>query len=211
MTLWIKPLFGDMFSISISLPITSLHNIYRCIQSHHYSDIKIHQLHLFHNESMDLSQVKEGDVLDIFISEPYAEKWVSEFDKKQEHYLFHNSCITWYDGRWGDPYEDPSILNRTSLTLHIHVRENTLEPEDERKKVFTLSQSFFKERYPPSNDEMGWYSTLEEACHHYRENWNKKHNANSFTELTMEHVIRLWNIYHGTNYHLWEKGLYYDY
>ena len=212
MTLWIKPLFGDMFSISFLLPITSLHNLYRHIQDHHYPDIKLHQIHLFHNENMDLSEIKDGDVLHLFISEPYAERWVSDFTtSSSDRYIFKNSCIMWYDGRWGDPYEDPSVLKRTSLTLHIHTREDIQENDPSKKIQFTLNHNFFKELYPPSKEVTIWYSTLEEACQTYRENWNKKQNADSFTETTMKHIIHLWKLYYNTNYHLIEKGRYYDY
>lgn len=211
MTLWIKLLSGDLFSIPFSPPIISSQKLYQYLHSHYYPNITLYQIHLFHNGNTDLSKVKEEDILDLFISEPYAEKWVTDFSKNQENYRFHQSGITWYDGRWGDPYEDPSVLKRTSLTTYIHVRENTLEEDETKRRHYTINHNFFKELYPPSQEEAIWHSTLEEAFEHYREHWNKKQNGDSFTELTMKHMIHLWNLYHGTNYHLIEKGRYYDY
>lgn len=213
MTLWIKPLFGDMLPISYSIPIQNLHNFYRCIHMKYYSELKLHQIHIYHNDSLDLSEVKDEDILYIYISEPYAEKWISDWSKSSpdDQYIHKNSCITWYDGRWGDPYEDPSVLNRTSLTLHIHVIEDTQEKDPSKKRKFSLNHTFFKTLYPPSNEETIWYPTLEEACHYYREVWNTKQQADSFTEVTMKHIIHLWNLYHDTNYHLIENGRYYDY
>lgn len=212
MTLWIQPLFGDMIPILYSTPIENLHLFYRFIHTHFYPDLKLHQLHIYHNNSLDLSQVKDDDILRIFITEPYAENWVSDYSNTNDsQYNFKHSCITWYDGRWGNPYEDPSVLNRTSLTLHIHVKEDTQDNVPSKKRQFTINHNFFKQLYPSSKEETIWYPTLEEACHHYRQDWNMKQNADSFTELTMKHIIHLWNLYHDTNYHLIEKGRYYDY
>jgi hypothetical protein len=212
MVLWLKPLFGDMIPISYSTPIQNIHIFYRFIQTKYYPEIKLHQLHISHNESLDLSQVKENDILNIFIDEPYAEKWITDYSFTQSSkYTFKHSCLTWYDGRWGDPYEDPSVLNRTSLTLHIHLREDTEELDPSKKTQFTLNYNFFKQMYPSSKEETKWFFTLEEACQYYRDDWNTKQNADSFTEKTMKHIIHLWNLYHDTNYHLIEKGRYYDY
>jgi len=198
-----------MMPIEYSTPIENLRNFYHCVHMKYYSELKLHQIHIYHNDhnDLDLSEVKDEDILYIYISEPYAEKWISDWSKSSpdNEYIHKNSCITWYDGRWGDPYENPSILNRTSLTLHINVIEYN------SSKKFSLQHVFFKTLYPPSDEETIWYPTLEEACQKYRDAWNNKEQADSFTEITMKHVIHLWNLYHDTNYHLIENGRYYDY
>jgi len=214
MSLCIQPLFGDPFSIPLSPETHSWRDIYYYLKNVHYRENKVEQICLFHNGQTDLSEVKDGDLLHILINEPMVERWVSEYttDNQWEKYgvRFHHSTLTWYDGRWGDPYENPSVQYRTSLTIHILLRE-TLKNE-KIVQEFTINPVYFKELYGrPNQQTETWYPTLYEACHSFRKEWNEKQKEDSFTERTADHLIRLWELYHGSNQHLIDQGRYYDY
>jgi len=221
MTLWIQPLFGEVFSIPFSPSDKSftIHNLYRYLHLHYYNDFLMHQIQLYNMKKEEekeeekeyynynilyennFLELKEGDILHIFISEPFVEKWVSEYENlSDQNYIYQNSCITWYDGLWGNPYENPSITIRPANMIYIQAKKCKDKP--------TFIQ-FIITNFSESNPL--WYSTLEEACHAFREKWNKISAANSFTENTMIHIISLWKLYQGTNYHLIEKSRYYDY
>ena len=152
MSLFIKPLLGEMFSIFFSIPIVSIYELYRYIQLNHYPNVKLRQITIFHNENIDLSQVKEGCILDIFISDSYDEKWISNFyigNKEENRYIFQNSCIGWYDEIWKDPCEDPPVLNSDSLKIYILMKEDTLEVDNSKKRKFAINYNFFRELYCP--------------------------------------------------------------
>jgi len=57
------------------------------------------------------------------------------------------------------------------------------------------------------------YPTLREACVAFRNGMNQESQENQevCTENTVEHIIHLWELYHGTNQHLADQGRYYDY
>lgn len=221
MTLWIQPLFGDAFSIPFS-PTSKRwwKDVYFYLHHQYHSDKKMEQLRLFHNESADLSNVNEGDLLHLFVTDRIAERWISEYtvdrDWKEHGVQYHHSTLAWYDGRWGDPYENPSVRYRTSLTLHILVKERkSMDESKENTLEFLINPVYFKESYVlPSKIKtttQHWLPRLRDACNAFREEWNAEEHADSFTEKTAEHIILLWELYHGTNQHLVDNGRYYDY
>jgi hypothetical protein len=124
MPLFIKPLFGDLIVVPFSPPI-SWREVYAYLCTHYFHDVRLDQLRLYHNESPDLSNVKDGDILHLFTDERMAERWVYErtMNVKEHNIRYHHSALTWYDIRWGDPYEKPSVMDRTSLTFNILMRE----------------------------------------------------------------------------------------
>jgi hypothetical protein len=218
MTLWIQPVFGDLFSIPLSPDKNSWRQIYHYLKDHHYPEIRVDQIRLFLDGENDLSRVKEGDILQIVIADRMVERWVSEYtDEKTwttHGVRFHHSTITWYDGRWGDPYEDPTVSYRTSLTLTLIERE-IRDKEGRITMDYMVNPDYFRDRYGSIlqgvEKKEVWYPTLQEACMAFRQEKNEKEKADVFTEKTLEHVIRLWELYHGTNQHLIDQGRYYDY
>lgn len=217
MSLWIQPLVGDLMEIPFSPP-TSRHQegwrpIYRFLhdQIPFLKEKALHQLRLFHQGSMDLSGVKEGDVLHLLITEPMVEKWISEYTISSPpnvpipSYIFHHSTMSWLDARWGDPYEKPILHYRTPLTLHVEMREDIAN----KCKEYQINPEYFKERYPPlsPSDVPKWYATLRDALRAVQE---KKSNGEEMTDKTIEHLVHLWELYHGTNEHLVRQGRYYE-
>lgn len=215
MPLWIQPLFGDPFSIPLSPVTDTWKDICSYLKRAHYPDCHLHQITLLYHGGFDLSSVKDEDTVHILINDRMAERWVSEWvdDKEWEKHgvRFHHSTLTWYDGRWGDPYEDSTIQYRTPNTIRLVLRE--IQRGDKSVTCdFTVDPVFFKERYGPHRtpDEI-YYPSLRDACYAYRKQKNEKENADVVTEQTIENVIRLWEFYHGTNQHLIDQGRYYDY
>lgn len=209
MTLWIQPIFGDLINIPFSYPIESWRAVYHYLHIRQCPDKKIHQLRLFYNGSSDLSTVQEGSILHLVITEPMVEQWVSEYSlnsKENDNIIFHHSTLSWYDARWGDPYEDKKIQYRTSLMIHILVREIKGNPLE-----FTINPNYFNKLYGNKDKKINtvWYSSLHKACDEFRNESNGVEEV--ITEKTCEHLIHLWNLYHGTNQHLVDQGRYYDY
>ena len=207
MPLLIQPLFGDSIIVPFSPPI-SWREVYSYLCTHHFQDARLDQLCLYHNESSDLSSVRDGDTLRLFVNERMAERWITEYstDAKNDGIRFYHSTLSWYDIRWGDPYEYPAVLYRTSLTVHILMREH------DGTRAFMLNPVFFQEQYTTRDKSAGiWYSTLREACYAFRNKWNATEGEEAVTEKTVEHFIHLWELYHGTHKHLVDQGRYYDY
>ena len=218
MTLLIRPVFGDSFSIPLSPEKNTWRQIYHYLKNHHYPDIRVDQIRLFHDDHDDLSNVKDGDLLNILITDRMMERWVYEYTNntswKDHGIRFHHSMITWYDGRWGDPYDNPTISYRTSITLTLIEREKR-KSDDQIIYDYMVNPDYFRERYGNLSHESTrkdtWYSTIREACIAFRQEKNEKEKADVFTEKTLEHVIRLWELYHGTDEHLIQQSRYYDY
>ena len=215
MPLWIQPLFGEAFMIPLSPPTDSWKNIVSHLKKNYYPDQNVLQIVLLHNGETDLSEVKDGDTVHILINDHMAERWVSEWvdNARWEQYgvRFHNSTLSWYDGRWGDPYEDPTILYRTSYTIRIVLRERQM-PDKSMVSDFTIDPVYFKERYGPhQTPDETFYPSLREACDAFRIKKNETEGADVFTEQTAENIVRLWEYYHGSNQHLIDQGRYYDY
>ena len=186
MPLWIHPLFGDVIEVPFSLVQLPYgwRNVYYHLHYQFYSDKPIHCLRLFHGDSTDLSTVQDGDHLRLFITDQMAERWVSEY-QVGTHHPIHCSMMTWYDGKWGDPYETPAILNRTALTAYLFTLENT------GHKRFLISL----DSLPPYGEV--WYPTLQEAGQAFRDVLHRE-GIVYCTEKTVEHFIHLWILYHGT-------------
>ncbi len=200
MTLWIHPLFGDPIEISFSLVQLPYgwRNVYYYLHYHYYSDKPVHCLRLFYRDSIDLSAVQDGDHLQLLVTDQMAERWACEY-QIGTHRTIHCSMMTWYDGKWGDPYENRDILYRTSLTAYLFALENA------DHMLFRLSS----DAVPPEEQEV-WYPTLREAGQAFRDALQRDGIAQC-TEKTIEHFIHLWELYHGTQQHLIDKGRYYDY
>ena len=207
MTLWIQTLFGNPIEIPFSPPIIRWRDVYYYLHHVHFSDKRVHQLRLFRGDSPDLSNVHEGEVLRLLITDLMAERWVSEYSvtSKNGEYRYHHSTITWLDGRWGDPYQDQTIHYRTPLTLHIVVLEK------EGVNTFQVNMNLMAEQYggrrkdPNQRNpdrEIAWYSTLYDACHAFRETLNQEvgQGKEVCTESTIDHAIHLWGLYHGTQH-----------
>lgn len=209
MTLWIQPLFGDPFSIPFSPPLR-WRDVYHYLHHRHVPDKRLHQLRLFREDSADLSDTQEGDVLRLLVTEPMVERWVSEYSitsKDTPVYLYHYSTLTWMDARWGDPYQDLSIQYRTPLMLYIVARER--ESMEFMIHDSILMAPYGGRRKDPDLGENKWYPSLKEACVAFRETLNQKEEV--CTESTIYHILHLWELYHGTNQHLADEGRYYDY
>lgn len=201
MTLWIQPLFGDPLPIPFSPPMIHWRAVYQYLQSHHFPDSRIHQLRLFRGDSADLSGVEEGDMLRLFVAEPMVERWISEYSIPTPSCIYHYSTLTWLDARWGNPYQDLSIQYRTPLTLHIIAREQN------KDMTFNVRHTMSIENSIP---ERGWYPTLREACMAFRVSLREEEGNEVCTENTVENVVHLWELYHGTNQHLVDQGRYYE-
>jgi hypothetical protein len=201
MPLWIHPLFGDPIEVSFSLVQLPYgwRNVYYHLYYRYYSDKPVHCLRLFHGESMDLSGVQDGDHLRLLVTDPMAERWVSEY-RVGTHRPIHCSMMTWYDDKWGDPYETPAILYRTPLTAYLFALENS------DHMLFRISP----ESIPPYEEKDRWYPTLREAGQSFREALQCEGIAHC-SEKTVEHFIHLWELYHGTLQHHVNQGRYYDY
>lgn len=213
MTLWVQPIFGDLIEVPFSppTPLMSWRPIYQFLHAKQCPDRKLHELRLFHNGSPDLSTVSDGELLHLVVTEPIAERWKAEHSvtqKEHDSILFHHSTLSWYDARWGDPYNDPKVQYRTSLTIYIVVREIKDISMD-----FTINPEYFHELYgnKEKKRDMVWYSSLREACYAFRKELHDSHSEEVMTERTCEHLIQLWNVYHGSNQHLIDNGRYYDY
>lgn len=218
MTLWVKALNGDMVELPFSPPdpqvIGGWRPIYRFLHDTlpFAKDAALHQLRLLHEGSMDLSGVKENDLLYLFITDRMTEQWISEYtvsappNTSPPVYRIHHSTMSWLDARWGDPYEAPAVRYRTPLTIHVVARESVEEGTYE----YQTNPEYFKERYPPpspSSSENEWYPTLRDALRHAQ---TKKRHGEEMTDKTVEHLIHLWELYHGTNEHLIRQGRYYE-
>lgn len=211
MTLWIQLLFGDPIPIDVLPPLRSWRPVYQLLQARLCPEKKIHQLRLYDKGSTDLSHVPDGGVLHLIVSEPMVERWVSEFtlpSKVNDTIQFHQSTLAWYDARWGDPYEDKKVQYRTALVIHVLAKERKGECYE-----FTVNPEYFKELYGNKEHQKDtiWYSTLREACYAYRKELYEKNSEETMTEKTCEHLVHLWELYHGTNQHLVDQGRYYDY
>lgn len=214
MTLWILPFIGDPIEIPFSPPDSPLSGAWRPIYHYLYAILpfvkgkQLHQLRLIHNGSFDLSGVKEGDVLHLLVTEPMVEQWISEYtlsspSSSNPLFYFHHSMITWMDGRWGDPYEHPEIQYRTPLTLHILKRESIVEGG---RSDYQINPNYFKELYPSSpSPEPEWYPTLSEALRAFQ-----TPKGEVMTDKTIDHMVHLFELYHGTNEHLARQGRAYE-
>lgn len=214
MTLWIQLIFGDPIETPFTPPLKSWRPVYQFLHSRLCPDKKIHQLRLYYEESTDLTHVPDGALLHLIVSEPMVERWISEYSlpSKTNHPIqFHQSTLAWYDARWGDPYEDKKIQYRTSLTIHI-VKKEVKETKGNYCE-FTINPEYFREMYGDKESQQNeiWYPTLREACYAFRKDLHEKNSEETMTEKTCEHLIHLWEIYHGTNQHLVDQGRYYDY
>ena len=198
MTLWIQTLFGDPIEIPFSPPI-HWRSVYHYLHLRHFPDKRVHQLRLFRGESADLSDVEEGDTLRLLVTDPMVERWVSEYSIPAPPCTYHYSTLTWLDARWGDPYQDLTIQYRTPLTLHMIAKE-----VDTKITEFIVSDSM---TIQASTSDRHWSPTLREACFAFRTFLNKEEEI--CTENTVENVVYLWELYHGTNHHL-AQGRYYD-
>lgn len=214
MTLWIQLLFGDPIETPFTPPLKSWRPIYQFLHNRMYPDKKIHQLRLYYEGSTDLTHVPDGALLHLIVSEPMAERWISEcslHSKENDQITFHQSTLTWYDARWGDPYEDKKVQYRTSLTILILAKE--VKEEKGEYYEFTMNHEYFREMYgnKESQKKEIWYPTLRQTCYAFRKELYEKNSEEIMTEKTCEHLIHLWEIYHRTNQHLVDQGRYYDY
>lgn len=208
MPLWIQPIFGNLIEIPFSPPIDSWRSIYNYLHFRYFSDKKLHQLHLFHNNSSDLSNVSDGEILHLIVSDLMVERWISEcsiHSKQNDNIQYHHSTLSWCDARWGNPYEDLTIQYRTQNICYIIVKEIKDCPTQFR---MTLEYIHRYDNEDTQSDIL-WYTTLREACYEFRKILNMSQEI--MTEKTCDNIIHLWDLYHGTNQHLFDQGRCYDY
>lgn len=215
MTLWIQPLFGTPYELPFFPPDPSAPEGWRPIYTMLSSLIPwereeervLHQLRLIHRGSFDLSDVKEGDHLRLLVTERMVERWVSEYDLSPADGTFHfwHSTMSWYDGRWGDPYETPTVYYRTPLTLHVVLRIE----QATGIRTYQTQPDFFPIAYGGGSDKKrprSWYATLRDALRAFQ---TERANGVEMTDKTLEHLHHLWGLYHGTNQHLVDQGRWY--
>lgn len=212
MTLWIQPLFGDPFNLPFSPPDPSTPEGWRRIYDSIYDIIPnvkeeekaLHQLRLIHGDSMDLSDVKEGDILRLVVTERMVERWVSEsLLSSMNSYQVWHSTMSWFNRKWGDPYETPSVYYRTPLLLHVVLREQATGV----RAYQAHSESFGELGGAGPAKKQEWYPTLRKALLAVQ---TEQRCGEEMTDKTLEHLLHLWGLYHGTHQHLVEQGRLYE-
>lgn len=193
MSLYIKTLSGDIFPISVSLPITSTLDFYRYLHENYYPETRLYQIKVFHNEGDDLSKVKEGDTLCIIISDPYREKIISICKREK----YQQMLIEWQDPSLDD---DSILCNRYCHMYTLMINAYYLHSHQSGAFIDTLSSySSFS-----INNCDKRYPTLSEALDSYREKINHKYSKDVFTQSISQNILNLWNIYHNSLYYIAE-------
>jgi len=172
-------MFGDIFSIKYD---KSRHIIeaYQSVKKH-LKIFEIERIHLFYNSTelyyADLKDLKDQDLIDLFVSDKYREKCIISEDSTSKGETFNKCIFDWFQEDW-------NTANSVSLNIYITMNKD--------KNLFQLSDYYNRDK---------WFSNLREALSHYKDEYNKnkhktKHNTNGLTDNIIENILHLWNIHH---------------
>ncbi len=179
-SLYIKNMAGDIVNIKYNKD-NDVISIYKDIKNM-LKIYKIDRIHLFCDTyddkpielyDKDKNEIKDGDQINLFISEPYREKCIlvdySNFKGKN----CLRCILDWYPESWDE--------ERVALTLFI------LKYNDEIK--IGDNSSYY--------EEDKWFKNINDAFIYYKDNYNQKsYFREKITDNIITNMIRLWKINH---------------
>lgn len=185
-TVYIKTLSGDIIPISFQPNGRNIHLLFK-VQSL-FPEYPVERIILYHNEFIDISNVTDGDILYLFITEPYNESWSSFSIINQEKKTY---IINWYNTSKNDIYFY-NKERKTSISLYINIDNNN----------FSVSVD---------NTTNFWFPDLHTALLNFQTNYNTLLKHAVFTDDKLIHSYHLWNLNTDEFYMEMIKSRYYDY
>lgn len=170
-TVYIKQLSGDIIPIKFK-PEISIRNINIIFKVHSlFPEYPLERILLFHNDFIDLSEIKDQDTLNLFICEPYQEKIISCL-----------SCVE-YEKYTINIYNSPNYFynkeRKTSIYIYIYMR---------------INDNYFKVSAEENIKNEEWFSSLYKALIKFQKDYNDIKKHTSFTDDKLIHIYHLWNI-----------------
>lgn len=193
-TVYIKNMSGDIIPISFEPKDRNIHLIFK-VQSL-FPEYPLERILLYHNDFIDISNVKDGDILCLFICDYYPENWSSLLYTDNKNYK--TNIINWYS-----PDNDNYFYSkekRTSICLYIdqYIDKNELKYRvsvDPHNKC--ISSNFVPYMY--------------DALLQFQKKYNSVMKHSVFTDDILIHCYHLWNLNTSEFYNEIKKSRYYDY
>ena len=177
-TIYIKQLSGDIIPINFK-PDVYIRNVNLLFKVHSlFPEYPLERILLFHNDFIDLSKIKDQDILNLFICDSYQEKIIySLVCENYERYtvnIYDNSSNYFYNKE-----------RKSSICFYIFMRL--------KNKYFKVST---EENYDENdeNDENDWFPDLYHALVHFQKDYNNIKKHTSFTDEKVIYIYHLWNI-----------------
>ena len=187
-TVYIKTLFGDIIPITFEPKERNIHLLFK-VQSF-FPEYTVERILLYYNDFIDISNVKDGDILYLFICEPYTESWSS--------LSFSNSDYTTHIVNWYGLIEDNyfyDIQKKTSIALYIDINNNNNYRVSVSKDMHLLE----------------WFPDLRQALLDFQQKYNSTIKHSVFSDDKLIHIYHLWNLNTNDFYREMVKSRYYDY
>jgi len=175
-TIYIKQLSGDIIPINFK-PDASIRNVNLIFKVHSlFPEYPLERILLFHNDFIDLSEIKDQDTVNLFICDPYKEKITCSLSlyKNYERYdvnIYDNSLNYFYNKE-----------RKASICIYIFMRL--------KDKYFKVSE----EKCDEYDEYDEWFPNLYNALFEFQKDYNNIKKHSSFTDEKLIYIYHLWNI-----------------
>lgn len=186
-TVYIKTLFGDIIPITFEPKERNIHLMFK-VQSF-FKEYPVERILLYYNDFIDISNVKDGDILYLFICEPYTENWSSISFSNADYTTY---IVNWYGLTDENYFYD--MQKKTSIALYVDINSDK----------FRVSAS-------KNNYLLEWFPDLREALLDFQKKYNNTTKHCFFSDDKLIHIYHLWNLNTSEFYKEMIKSRYYDY
>lgn len=190
-TVYIKTMSGDIIPITFEPKDRNIHLIFK-VQSF-FPQYPVERILLYHNNFIDISNLKDGDILCLFICDSYPENWSSLSVGNN----IKTNIINWYTSSDNDNYFY-SKEKRTSICLYI---DNYAEKNESKYKVYI----------DRNKNILVWHSDMYDALLTFQKEYNSVMKHSIFTDDILVHCYHLWNLNTSEFYNEIKRSRYYDY
>lgn len=168
-TVYIKTLSGEVIPISFEPKDRNVHLIFK-VQTF-FPEYPVERILLYHNDFIDISNVKDGDILLLFICQPYEESWSSLSIKNPDYNTY---IVNWYNS-------ENYFYNKekkSSIYLYIDVDKNN------NFRVYVSNNEYL----------LLWFPDLKQALFNFQKEYNSRIKHTLFTDDKLIHSYHLWNL-----------------
>lgn len=191
-TVYIKVMSGDIIPISFEPKDRNIHLIFK-VQSF-FPEYPVERILLYHKNFIDISDIKDGDILSLFICDSYSENWSSIYIDNN-NYKTH--IINWYKPDSNNVY----FYNKEKTSICLYI-DKYVDKDEEKYKLSV----------DPYNKPISsiWFSDMHQALLNFQKIYNSIMKHSLFTDDILIHCYHLWNLNTSDFYKEIKRTRYYD-